>query len=239
MKRLILALLLLWPLAAHAQTVVPPIVTKAPVVGYPYNGSGLYYGVGALGSGATSDIAGSNVTALGAALNGVIGYQWLGGLDFMAVEASVYWNNMGTGTTCAVGTASTPCSVDSQFGFEQRFKFGFPMSAVSALLPNFAAAFPGMPTITVPTTGVQHPYIMAGVHEDDVSSSFGLSTGKEWQVQPVIGAGVLGQWTNNLVVDFWFEASLANTSFDVSTGGIMTGKTSIGPVYRAGISALF
>lgn len=234
MKRfLFAALLALFVVPAHAQ-----IVTKSapPLAAYPYNTSGIYYGIGALGQGAIANIAGANAVALGAALNGVVGYQWRGGLDFMAVEASAYWTNLGASASCPLGTS---CSVDSNVGLEQRFKLGFPYTAVSNLLPNFGAVFPGLPVISVQTTGTQHPYLMAGVHEDDVSSQFGLSTGRAWQVQPVFGAGILGQWTQGLVVDMWAEASISNVGFDLVNGGLVTGKANIGTVYRAGVSALF
>lgn len=217
---------------AAAPAAAADMATKAaPVVGYPYEASGFYFGVGTLGLGSASSVAATNSTSLGAAINGVVGYQWKGGLDFVALEGDFYYTNLGSATSCA----ATPCAVSSQFGMEQRLKVGFPVTALSALLPNLGTIFP---TFTPPTgTTNQHPYLMAAIHEDDVSASYGLSNGRAWQIQPGVGAGLLSQWTNGLAVDMWGEVSFAGAGFNLV--GVKPASANLGTSFRAGVSALY
>jgi hypothetical protein len=232
MKRLLKILAAVLGLAAGeayaadlaAQTPAPVFVKAPATPGYPYQGSGIYFGVGAIGEVANASIAaqgaGTNLYSAGAALEGVIGYQWaLGSTNWMALEASASYTNLGNTQVCAAGVS---CTVSNNWGFEQRVLFGFPITAVLAVLPNLNNIFPTLPTPPAGTvTTGNHPYLMAGIHEDDTSATYGLGIGQAWTVRPAIGIGILSQWTQGLVVDVRAEYSFANSSFGIGPGGAM------------------
>jgi hypothetical protein len=224
--------------AAHAAD----MALKTPFMGYPYGGSGFYVGIGTQGEVASANVSGSsagtNLYSAGAALTGTIGYQGTFGrsANWYAVENVIAWTNVGGTVTCA----ATNCSIGSTFGVEQRVKFGFPISTVLALLPNWGNLFPALPPLpngVVSTSS--HPYLMVGLHEDDVSASLGLMTGRAWQVTPAVGMGMINQWTNGLVVDTGAEFSFKNTSFNLGTPQVGIGSANQGSAARAYVSFLY
>jgi hypothetical protein len=243
MKRTLVAAALL-ALAGNAWASDLPIPKKAPAwVGYPYTQSGVYVGLGALGEVASAKITGADIgTSLysaGAALSGTIGYQGqlFGGSNWWAAENIVSWTNIGGTVTCAVGV---PCSIGSQFGVEQRLLFGFPIMAMLSVLPNWGSLFPALPPLpngVVSTSS--HPYVMAGLHEDDVSAAFGLMTGRAWQITPAVGVGMLNQWTNGLVIDTWVEHSFGNTSFGLGPSGLGLASANQGSKTIAGVTVKY
>jgi len=76
---------------------------------------------------------------------------------------------------------------------------------------------------------------MVGVHEDDVSASFGLATGTAWQVQPSAGLGVMTQWTAGLVADVHAECTFANTGFNLGLNGVTNGSATLGRKCTTGL----
>ena len=72
-----------------------------PIAGYPYAASGFYYGVGASASADSATVANTGVFSAGAGIDAIVGYQWKGGLDFIAAEAIVTYTNLGAATACA------------------------------------------------------------------------------------------------------------------------------------------
>lgn len=239
MKRSILAIGFALALASTASAA--DMATKAaPVTGYPYAASGFYFGVGASATAASATVANTGLVAAGAGLDGVIGYQWKGGLDFMALEADFTYTNIGNAGTCQLGTTVTSCSAGDQWEIEPLFKFGFPVSTITAVLPNISQYFPALPSLPAGLTpnGTAHPYLYAGAPIKDVSANYGLAQGSDWTVQPEIGAGVLQQWTNGLAVDLRAGCTLGNTGFGFGSG-VHTGNVSLGTSCTSRIEALY
>ena len=221
MRRLLPLLGLLAATSAFAADM--PVKAPPMTLGYPFAASGIYWGVGASASAASATVANTGVVSAGAGVDGVIGYQWKGGLEFMAIEAIFTYTNLGNTSACATVAGSTSCSVGYQFEVDPRVKLGFPIQTVQALLPNLSAVFPALPTL--PATFVpanQHPYIFAGIPIRDVSSNYGLATGKEWLVQGEAGIGILNQWTNGTAVDISAGCALGNVGFTLGPSPMTT-----------------
>lgn len=198
------------------------MVTKAApaAVGYPYSASGFYFGVGASAAAGSSSIANTGVFSTGAGLDGIVGYQWKGGLDFIAAEFDATYTNLGSSGVCNV---ATQCAVSSSWEFEPLVKFGFPVSYITAVLPNLSTVFPALPALPATVTPVSmHPYIYAGAPIRDLSASYGLMTGSVWNVQAEAGLGALNQMPQQgVVID-----TRAGVSF--GGGGInLTGPTGV------------
>lgn len=191
------AALLVQPVYA-ADMPQPKTVYKAPPVGYPYDTSGIYYGVGASANTQATSVANTGAFDASAGLRGVVGYQWKGGLDFLAFEVAGVYENLGSAGLCG----GVPCSTNTKWQIEPRFKAGFPFSVVQSVLPNWAALFPGLTfpsNITV--TGTQHPYVFLGVPIQQNAASFNGATGTATTAQLEAGIGLQNQWQQNSVVD--------------------------------------
>lgn len=196
------ALLALGSLAqAHAADLVTKAAAAPAVVGYPYNASGFYFGVGTSGTGSQASVANAGVVALGASLDGIVGWQWQGGLNFIAIENIASYQNLGTTGTCIAQAGITGCSVGSNFSDTLRVKFGFPTTMLSTFLPNLSAAFPGLPAVPGGSNGTLHPYGYVGLRSDDVSGTFMLSTARAWTFRAEVGLGVMSQLTNGMALD--------------------------------------
>lgn len=227
MRKFLLAIAasMLLTLQAHAADM--PV--KAPAAsGYPYAASGFYWGVGVSSTAANASIANTNLTALGAGVDLAVGYQFKGGLDFIAPEVDVTYTNLGNSGACSVIGGTTSCSTNDAWEIEPLVKFGFPITTITNLLPNLSSLFPALPSLPkgVVASNV-HPYLYAGAPFRDVSANFGLATGTSWQVQPEIGAGILTQWQQGLVVDTRAGCTVGNTGFDIGVAGFTTERTGL------------
>jgi hypothetical protein len=225
MRKFLLATTALIALSVSAHAADMAIKAAPPVVGYPFAVSGVYWGVGASASAASATVANSGVFSAGAGVDGIIGYQWRGGLNFLAVEAIFTYENLGNSTACAMAGGTTSCSMGYQFEIDPRVKLGFPIQTIQAVLPNLSVAFPALPTL--PATFVpanQTPYLFAGVPIKDVSASYGLTNGKEWLVQGEAGIGILNQWTNGTAVDISAGCAFGNVGFTVGPVAGATAK---------------
>jgi len=222
--------------AALAAFAAPAIAADMPVkaapipytTGYPYAASGFYYGLGASATGQNASLANTGVVSIGAGLDGVIGFQWKGGLDFIALEGVFTYTNLGNSSACAVVGGVENCSLNSQFEVEPRVKFGFPLTTLTALLPNLSQYFPALPQLPASFVAAnQHPYIFLGAPIRDVSSNFGLNSGKEWTVQAELGAGILSQWQSGIALDVSAGCTIGNAGFSLGPipqrGALSTG----------------
>lgn len=243
------SLLLALSIAAASLFIGAPAIgadlpVKAPrllAAGYPYQGSGFYAGLGAVGAVLSADVGsntgGSNIFSAGAAIDGTIGYQITTGTNWYAFEASVQYTNMGGAVACSSGD---PCAVSSKWGFEQRALIGFPIQQVLSVLPNLSAAFPGLPPlpggVNASATNT-HPYIFAGLREDDRSAMFGLARAQAWTIQPVAGLGLRQQWTNGLVADTSVGCTFMDTGRLI--GGPDNASVSFGRDCRAAFRLLY
>lgn len=231
------AALLVAAVPAFAADMAVKALPAPTLAGYPYNQSGLYYGVGADATAQNASVANTGVLSAGAGIDAIVGWQWKGGLDFIAIETIFTYTNLGNSAACATVVGTTSCSMSSQFEIDPRIKFGFPIAAVQQILPNLSAVFPALPALPanfVPLN--QHPYIFAGMPIRDVSANYGLSNGKEWTVQGEAGVGILNQWTNGIAVDISAGATIGNAGFTV--GPIPeSGKLGVG--FQSRIAVLY
>jgi len=227
---------LLFSSVAHAQ-----VVTKAPpapvVPGYPYASSGFYFGVGASSAAGSSTVANASLLSAGAGVDGVIGYQWKGGLEFIAAEFDATYTNIGSSALC---NASNPvsCQTSSQWELEPLVKFGFPLTTITALLPNLSSVFPALPALPAGVTPTnQHPYIYVGAPVRDTSASYGLASATVWTVQPEVGAGLLSQWQQGLALDVRGGCSLGNVGLNLT--GSVPARATVNTICQARLEALY
>ena len=153
---------------------------------------------GASSSAGSSTVANTGVFAAGAGVDMVVGYQFRGGLDFIAPELDVTYTNLGTSAITPIGNAST----NSQWEIEPLVKFGFPITTITAALPNLSAIFPALPQIPANLTATNiHPYIYAGVPIRNQQASIANVSNTEWVAQAELGGGMLSQLSGGLVAD--------------------------------------
>lgn len=195
-----------------------PVVIKAkPRILATYLGSGMYFGAHTFAQSNRVDASSPAGTtlggtfAVGAAVGGTFGWMWGDGTTWKALEAMASYKNI---SASGVTTAGTLASIDSKVSFTQRFKFGGdPIMAIFNMIPNLSTQFPVLPSLPVGTVGTSHPYVFGAVHEDDVSASLGLMTGKAWQIKGGFGLGLMSQMGATqsnpngipLTVDVWAE----------------------------------
>lgn len=234
MRRLILAAALtsLAVPAMAADLSVAPLY-KAPA-GYPYSSSGFYWGIGASSVGTNASVTNTGVVSVGAGVDGIIGWQWKGGLDFIAIEADATYTNLGNSSACVAGQ----CSLGYQFEIEPRVKFGFPVNTLLALLPNLSTQFPALPSLPANFVPLSvHPYVFAGAPIRDVSANFGLASGKEWTVQGELGAGALNQMANGVAVDASVGVTVGQGAFTFGPAG--AGSAKLGTGVQTRLSVLY
>lgn len=231
-----LAALALPAAAADLPTKAPPR-SSALFSGYPYSGSGFYFGINSLGGGGSVAAAGvgvnpNSVVSTEMGLGGTLGYVYGNGNVFYAVEAMFDWNNFnGSAPGFSFGGPAT---------FEQRVKVGTPLNNFLSLFPSLnlptVPPFPSLPNGQVATN--IHPYLSAGLREDDVSLNFNLSRDRAWKVMPVLGTGMMGQLTNGVAIDTWVEVGFGDTG--LCAGALPTGGCGkIGNQYRVGLGLYY
>lgn len=241
MRQILLATtgLLALAVTAHAAD----LAVKAPVAsGYPYAASGFYFGVGVSSTAGSASVAGTGLFAAGAGVDGVVGYQWQGGLEFIAPEVDFTYTSVGNSAACPVIGGVTSCSTHNSWEIEPLIKFGFPITTITSLLPNLSSVFPALPQFPAGATltGTQHPYIYVGAPIRDVSASYGLNTGQEWLVQPEVGAGILSQWQQGLVLDTRAGCSIGQNGFNFGTAPLVApGSTTVGTNCTARLEVLY
>jgi len=242
MRKLILTIAAL-ALASSAQAADIP--KKAPLpptrVLTSYAGSGFYFGLGTFGEVDRANVTGTAGQAMsadiaGGALSGTIGYMWGDGTTWKAVDVSAEWFNIGGSN---VQGNLIPASVNSQFGFTERFLIGGPLASVLNLLPNLSTVFPVLPQPTVAVVGNVHPYLFAAAHEKDISASYLMATGKVWRVQAGLGVGAKQQLGANpaVTVDYYAEYLIPASAVTLgNVGGAVTGAANVGGGARVGMT---
>lgn len=170
---------------------------------YPTNGCGAYYGVNAMGSASPIANATPGATALGGDIGGTIGYT-------CATSASTFWFAEAMADFQNLNGSGPGFSLTGPAHFEERFAFGGPINQMLNVLPNLnipsVPSLPGLPNGI--TAGPSNGYIYAAINEDDVSATFGASTGRDWIISPEFGVGLLSRLSNNVVADAWVGARL-------------------------------
>lgn len=224
---------------------MPPAPAK-PRALVTYQGSGWFYGVHTFAENqkiTTVDTASLGGTfSVGAAVGITAGYMWGGnGISWQAIETMVSFKNISGGTL----VAGAPVTVDSRWSFTERFKFGGPVDALLAIIPNTGTLFPVLPAFSG-GVGTTHPYMFAAAHQDDVSESVGVPTGRAWRLKAGFGLGMmqqLGSAQNNpngskIVADIWAEYIPPSSTV---TFGIPAGfaKLGTGRETRVGFALLY
>lgn len=237
----LLAALCVTPAFAADMTLKAP----KPRVLETYRGAGWYYGAHTFAENQKISTPNSNVLggqfAVGAAIGLTAGYMWGGnGLSWQALEAMASYKNIAGG----LPVANSTLTVDSKWSFTQRFKFGGPIDAFLAVLPNLNTVFPALPAAPAGGVGTTHPYLFGALHEDDISESLGVPLGRAWRIKGGFGVGMmqqLGKAANNpsgatVIADVWAEYIPPSSSI---TFGVPDVKTNAGRETRIGLSILY
>jgi hypothetical protein len=190
---------------------------------YPTNGCGAYYGVNALGSASPIANATPGATAIGGDIGGTIGYT-------CQTSPSTFWFAEAMGDFQNLNGNGAGFSMTGPAHFEERVAFGGPINQLLNVLPNLnIPAVPSLPVLPNGiTAGPSNGYVYAGLNEDDVSATFGASTGRNWIVSPEVGVGMLSRLSNNVVADVWAGARLQ--SQEVCVGHFSCPRLSTGLV---------
>jgi len=196
---------------------MPIKATPAVVTGYPYNAAGFYWGIGASSMADSVSTANTGVVALGAGFDAAVGYQWKGGLDFVALDLTATYQNIGASSMC--GAPAAPCSSNNKFEIEPGVKLGFPWQTFQAALPNLQSLFPGLPSLNIQQApnSVPHPYLYAGVPFRNVQTSLGPnSSGEVWIAQAAAGIGMQNVVAANAVADCRAEVLLSGAGVGIT-----------------------
>lgn len=183
MRKLVLGMLAAGLSASAASAADLPV--KA-IGQYPTVKCGLYYGINAEGGAGVVPNAPAGTTVIGGDIGGLVGYACpIGGFPFF-VEVIADFQNLNAGN--AGFSLSGPAHLEQRAGFQTPllqlmpslgFGTGLNPQPIGPLLP------PGA------TAGIPVNYIYGAVNEDDISSQFGLHSGRSWLVSPEIGTGLL------------------------------------------------
>jgi hypothetical protein len=196
------ALLASLPRAAFAGD-LPTKKAPSSFGSYATGGCGFYYGLNAMGAGASVNGGPPGATTLQGAIGATFGYGCpigTGPGNFWFAEGNFDWANLN-------GTQSG-LALTGPAHFEQRIGFGGPISTMlnSGLFPNLnpagnlsVPALPGLPAGV--TAGPSYPFLFASLHEQDISAQIGLAANREWLVSPGIGLGLQTRLSNNVVAE--------------------------------------
>lgn len=240
MKNVFLALALASGIsAAHAADNLksPP----ANPVAYPYQSSGLFFGVYTEGGGGSVSatvpgVGASSLTTTDAGLGVTIGYAF-----GSKASAVAYSFEADFGFTNFNGNNSG-LSLSGPLSFEQRFVVMTPFSNLTAMLPNFpnifgtVPPFPGLPAGTT-ASNLQTGFAI-GIKEKDISTAFaGLQSGKEWRIEPVIKLIGMEQLSNGTALRVWAGVALPDKGRIF--GPVPKSSVVLGPEVLAGVGVYF
>lgn len=236
MRRLILAAVLFaLPVPAFAE-VVPPLVAKSPIVGYPATKCGWFGGINAIGAASGVTGAPAGTTMIAGDVGGTVGYACpIGGLPWF-IEGLVDFQNLNAG---APGfSLSGPVHLEQRVGVQVPILQFFPAFGLNLPTPPNLPVLP--PGVTV--TGAMQTYLYGAVYEDDVSSKVGAASGRAWLVSGEGGTGVLvpARLGNGMpiVLDAWAGVAVQSTQMCIGVGAAsMCPK--LGTGVRTGVSVKF
>jgi hypothetical protein len=226
--------------AADLPAKAPPPLASLFNTTYPYQTSGLFFGVyteggGGSVNGTVAGVSSASLTETSAGVGGTVGYAWgqKNSPVALSVEADFGWTNI-NGDSAGVGL-SGPAS------FEQRFVIFTPLaSALSMLqgLPNLGTIPPFVPlSAGVTATNLQVGFT-AGLDENDISSSFpGLSSNQEWRVAPMIGLVAMEQLSNGMALRSWIKTVFPEKG--VCVGPVSNACSGLGQQIKVGAGLYF
>jgi len=238
-------------LAAGAPALGADLAVKAinkaltPVIpsAYPYQSSGLFFGVYTEGSGGSATatpapgISAASLTTTDAGLGITLGYAWgsKGSNVAYSLEGDFGFTNF-NGNNAGL-------ALQGPLDFEQRFVVWTPTNYIAQLLPQSVQnAFGTLPPFAALQPGVTASNLQSGlafgVEERDVSLSFaGLSANKEWLVEPVVKLLAMEQLSNGMALRAW--AGVAIPTQGHIFGPIPGSVATLGPQYKVGVGAYF
>lgn len=215
MKRLIFAgvLVLGANVAASAADLPGTLPTKAAQIGYPV-GSGLYYGLAAIGDASSIQGAPAGTSLLQGGGGLIIGYTWPVSGSFMFAEVAGYIENLN-------GSGAGGFSLSGPVKFQETIGFGADglLKTIAGLAP-FNTITPAMPSLPVLPAGVtsidQHMYFHASAEQADVTAQFvtptiGMLRDREWTFRAGGGVGILNRLSNSTVIDVRTTAYASTT----------------------------
>jgi hypothetical protein len=252
MKRFALSTALLGAFTGVAGAAdLPVLPVKAPVTVLDfYNGSGLYGGFNVKAEGGTANVnslftASGQLNPVGGIYGLTAGWQKGNGTSFFALEVMADKNNVRGGDPCAMGAVTLSCSVQGNWEFEGRVKFGGQLASLLNYLPNNPFATlppPGLPDV-VGASGVApnlHPYVFIGDLLRKQSAAIDpIAEGSGWTQALTWGPGFYIQTTKSTVIDIWAERIEASKGINLgSTMPVLNAAAGNGPSYRVGAALL-
>jgi hypothetical protein len=244
MKKLLLIAAAIVAIASPA--LAADIATKAPIfpaipTAYPYQSSGLIFGLYTEGGGGsvTASAPGVNpasLTSTDASLGATIGYVigQKGSQFAYSFEADFGFTNF-NGNNAGF-------ALSGPLDFKQRFVVWTPFSNLTALLPNLPNIFGSVPPFPVLPTGVTASNIQSGlgfgIEEKDVSLSFaGVQANKEWLIMPTITPMMMEQLSNGTALREYVSIGIPTQGHFV--GPIPGSTATLGPQIKAGVGVAF
>jgi hypothetical protein len=257
MKRLLFALAAATALSSIACAADMSVkAMKGNFLVFPYNGSGMYWGIAtkagveqdsASGSLLGTSLLTGNVNAAGGGIGGTIGYMHGMGTTWVAYEGTAYYQNITAAAPATNSAISVPVSFATRWSAEQVVKIGG-WNPLSWLGSFGGFQFPTLPTPpTVPGISIiasGHTYISAGVEEWGVNGQF-FTAGSSVTVgiAPLVGAGIMNQIVDasgkltGAVLDVGAQVVFADKGISVSglfaPGAPVVGALNSGRKYEA------
>ena len=162
-------------------------VKAKPVVGYPTTACGLYYGINTETGAGIVPGAPAGTTVVGGDVGILVGYACpLASLNYF-VEGIVDFQNLNAGNNGF--SLSGPLHIEQRLGVQTPlFAFIGSMAGVNTPTPAVPMLPPG-----VTINGPAQNYVYAALNEDDISTSLGAASARDWLISPEFGTGALWQ----------------------------------------------
>ena len=204
-------------------------INKAASFGYPTK-CGFYYGLGTGGNAGAVNGAVVGTQIVQGDLDALVGYT-------CPFAQNAFWFVEGQFGFANLNGSSNGLALSGPLVAIERFGVGSPIqNLISGILPNVnLPAFPSTPAFPVGVTPINAPqsYAFAGIVGQDIGAQIGAISGHQWVVAPIIGAGILTRYNNNMMVDTWAGWQMNSNSF-CPGGGSTCGK--LGNMARVGLS---
>jgi hypothetical protein len=244
MKKLMLAFvgsLLLGGAALAAD--LPAKVPTIPFIptAYPYQSSGLFFGVFTEGGGGSVQATAPGVnpaslTTTDAGIGVTVGYAigQKGSAFAYSFEADFGFTNF--------NGSNAGFALSGPLDFEQRFVLWTPLTNLTALLPNLPNIFGTVPPFPALPAGITASNIQSGIgfgiEEKDMSLSFaGVQANKEWLIQPVITPMMMEQLSNGTALQEYVKIGIPTQGHFV--GPVPGSTATLGPQIKAGVKVVW
>jgi len=241
MKKIFIAVAAL-ALGATAQAADLPVKAPAPASpwfssAYPYQSSGIFFGVYTAGGGGSVSasvpgVGSASLTTTTAEIGGTVGWAW--GQKGSPISYTLEGD---FGVTNFNGNQAG-FSLQGPLSFEQGFTVWTPFNNIMNLIPNVPNLFGTVPPFAPLAPGVTASNLQSGlgvfVKEKDISTSFqGVAANKIWRVYPAVRLTAMEQLSNGSALYAYAEAAFPT---DGKILGPVPGSTvALGTEYTAGV----